>query len=276
MNVRVLFGQCAQRQGIELATDHVLALAARQPLAERIRLSGKRIAAEKHPGARPVIQVAEHHRLYRHRRAGHLALEVVVTPIGHRPLRIPRVENRGHRGAQLGMRIGGHTAARRADHLAEQLPEPSVGVARERRTASLGEDPLDLVVDAEVQDGVHHSRHAGRRAAAHRHQQRHRAAPEGVARFGLQPRQALADLRPQPRHEIVGRFEVLPAGIDRRDECRRGRQTRGADLGQAVSLATDHRSGVDTAAVEAHDELAVREQTGRGRPGPDGGRRRCH
>src|SRR3546814_11647731 len=57
-------------------------------------------------------------------------------------------------------------------HVAEHLDEAAVAVVGEAPvTGGLGEAFHRLVVEAEVEDGVHHARHRGARAGAHGHKE---------------------------------------------------------------------------------------------------------
>ena len=59
------------------------------------------------------------------------------------------------------------------DDVAVHLDEAAVAVPREARVAGLGRQRLDgLVVEAEVEDRVHHAGHRVAGAGADRHQQR--------------------------------------------------------------------------------------------------------
>jgi hypothetical protein len=51
------------------AADDIVALAARQPFAERHGLPAERVTAEQHTGSGLPAQVAEDHHLYGHRAA---------------------------------------------------------------------------------------------------------------------------------------------------------------------------------------------------------------
>ncbi len=61
-----------------------------------------------------------------------------------------------------------------AEHdLAVHLDEAAIAVLGEARIAALARQALDgVVVEAEIEDRVHHARHRGARAGAHRDQQR--------------------------------------------------------------------------------------------------------
>src|SRR5690606_13858448 len=82
-----------------------------------------------------------------------------------------------------------------ADDVAEHLDEAPVGVPGEPRVAGPGGEPLDgAVVEAEVEDGVHHPRHRLARPGADRDEQRVAGVAEALAGALLQTTEGLADL----------------------------------------------------------------------------------
>lgn len=57
-------------------------------------------------------------------------------------------------------------------HVAEHVEKPAIGVVGEAAAAALGEAGDDLVVEAEVEHGVHHAGHGDGGPGAHGQQQR--------------------------------------------------------------------------------------------------------
>ena len=81
------------------------------------------------------------------------------------------------------------------DDLAVHLDQPPVRVVGEARVAGRRGEPLDrLVVQAEVEDRVHHPRHRDRGARADRDEQRVGRVAEALAGALLEPRDVLVDL----------------------------------------------------------------------------------
>ena len=79
---------------------------------------------------------------------------------------------------------------------AEHLDEAAVAIVREPRIAGLGHQALDrLVVEAEVEDGVHHARHGELRAGAHAQQQRIGGVAQLLAGQAFELLQRFPDLR---------------------------------------------------------------------------------
>ena len=72
-------------------------------------------------------------------------------------------------------------------HLAEHLNEAAVAIVGEARVAGLGGEALGgFVVEAKVEDGVHHARHGEPGAGAHAEQKRIGGIAQLLAEFLLQ------------------------------------------------------------------------------------------
>ena len=85
------------------------------------------------------------------------------------------------------------------DGLAEHLDQPAVGVPREPRVVRLDREPVHrVVVEPDVEDGLHHPGHRELRPRPHRHQQGVIRVAQLLAPRRLQRRQVLGDLRVQP------------------------------------------------------------------------------
>ena len=131
-----------------------------------------------------------------------------------------------------------HVVIQVQDHVRIHLDEPSIGIEGETSVAGqLGQAFHRLVVEAEVQDRVHHARHRGAGARSNGDQQ-------GIARFAEPLASQLFHARQSRRHltlQVVGiasliGVEVRAAlGGDR--EPRRHRQAQGAHLRQVGALA---------------------------------------
>ena len=204
--------RCACVLRIPATTSSPCAFA--EVVAVRDLLAGRRVARERHAGARVLAAVAEHHRHDVHRGAEVVA-DLVLTPVVDRPLAVPRAEDGVDRQAQLVLRVLREVLARcargRSRGSVRSAPlrssasrsvscafgpfaalasssacsNASAGTSitilpniwMNRRYASRANrtsppvcvgEPLDrAVVQAEVQDGVHHPRHRELRARAH-------------------------------------------------------------------------------------------------------------
>ena len=198
-------------------------------------------------GARPVP--AAEHRLDG-------AAQLVLGALGERLARVAlddllvgvdQVAQQLHR--HLGVRRGAGQLLGRLEERVELLAgqfqhdapvhgdETPVRVEGEALVAGLGGQALDrLVVQPEVEDGVHHPGHGELGARAHRHQQGVGGIADLLAHGLLQPAPRLGHLGVEPlgppaRH-------VVPAGVGRNGETGRHRQLEyRRHLGQVGALA---------------------------------------
>ncbi len=150
-------------------------------------------------------------------------------------------------------------------HLREHLHEAAVAVPRESLVACLADDPLNRdVVEPEVEDGVHHSRHRERRAGAHRDEQRVVRVAELLAHLGFELAHVLDDLLGQAGREAgwIG-VVILHARLTADREARRNRQPHVGHLREVGPLATKDELHVlvalGVAAAECVDTLDVRQ-----------------
>ncbi len=146
------------------------------------------------------------------------------------------------------------------NHVGIHLDEAAIGVVGEPPISGAPRQTLDgPVVEAEIEHGVHHARHRGPRARAHRNEQRivfiAKARADGRGdriERGLHPRfQLLGELSPEvvvDRAKLGGDGE---AGRDRKPEPRH--------LGEVSALAAEPiaigRRAVGAAAAEAVDQF---------------------
>ncbi len=126
------------------------------------------------------------------------------------------------------------------DDVAEHLQEPAVGVVREARIARLlGQRRGGDVVQAEVQDRLHHARHRDGRAAAHRHEQRGRRVAEAAAAALLERRQSRVDLLLQALGPVAAGVHRVHAGGGRDREAVGHGQPEPRHLGEPGALAAE-------------------------------------
>src|SRR6185503_13165623 len=128
-----------------------------------------------------------------------------------------------------------------AEHdVAVHLHEAPVAVPREARVAGLLRERLDgLVVEAEVEDRVHHPGHRVARARAHRHQQRVLQVAERLAGLLLDRGDAGVHLATQ--HRRIGALVGVVVGADLGGDGEPGRyrQADAAHLGEVRPLAAE-------------------------------------
>ena len=85
---------------------------------------------------------------------------------------------------EIVQRLFEHVTGDVEDDLAEHLHEPAVRVVREALVVRLlGEALHGVVVEPEVEDGVHHPGHRERRAGTDRHEQRIDGVAEALVHF---------------------------------------------------------------------------------------------
>jgi len=134
-------------------------------------------------------------------------------------------------------------AGRRShDHVAEHVDEAAVAVPACARVAgALDEAQHRLVVQAEIENGIHHARHGNRGARTHRHQQ----GVLGIAQLLLHLGFELLELGLELLQHPLGIFAfvrgVIGARFGRDREARRHRQARVRHFGEVGALAAEDR-----------------------------------
>ena len=118
--------------------------------------------------------------------------------------------------------------------------EAAIAVVGEPLVARLGgQTGGGLVVEPEVQDGVHHAGHRGARARADRDQQRVRRVAELGAHQLLHPRHRAADVGVELLGELLAVGVELGADLGGDGESRGDRQADVGHLGQVRALAAE-------------------------------------
>ncbi len=135
----------------------------------------------------------------------------------------------------LGYRLEAH------DHVAVHLHEAAVGVPGESFVARLARQPGHrLVIEAEVEDGVHHAGHRGARTGAHRQQQRIGRIAELLAHLLLDERNALEHFGlDQLDHGILAFFGVDRAHLGADREAGRHRNSQATHFRKVGTLASE-------------------------------------
>jgi hypothetical protein len=143
------------------------------------------------------------------------------------------------------------------DGLAEHLDQPAIGVPGEALVARLlGQPPHRLVVQADVEDGLHHPRHGRRGARPDRDQQRVGRVAQGLAHGLLERLQVLGHLVVElGRRAAV--LEVVTAGVGRDREAGRDGQAEVGHLRQVGALAAQQVLLVLVALAEVEDPLLL-------------------
>ncbi len=197
----------------------------------------------------------------------------------HRPLPAPGAEDRLHGGLELLHRVGGESGGDGAElgddllqgfhtelgvgghvvcgpmlrqhlleivvgdaenHRAEHLHEAAIGVVDE---AGVGREchhaASNLIVEPDVEDGVHHPRHRELRTRATRNQQGIGGIPEALPGLGLDPLESGRDLVPRSLGEGLAGIEVGEAGFGRHRETGWNRDSDPGHLAEVGSLAAE-------------------------------------
>ena len=141
--------------------------------------------------------------------------------------------------------------------------EAAIAVEGEAAVAGQGSKPLDrLIVQAEVQDRVHHPRHGGAGSRTDRDQQRIPRIAEGLADDSLDRLQPGGDLAGQRIGIGLAVRIIVDAGFRRDGEARRHRQAERRHLGEVGPLAAEQvlhrRIAVGRAPAEAVHPLSHR------------------
>ena len=125
-------------------------------------------------------------------------------------------------------------------HVGIHRDEATIGIVGEAWIARLARQRRDrLVVEAEVEHGVHHARHRRARARAHRDQERICAVAESLAGDTADLEQRGVDLRAQPIGITLVVGVELRADVSRDGEAGRHRQAEIGHLGEARALAAE-------------------------------------
>ena len=142
------------------------------------------------------------------------------------------------------------------DHVGVHLDEPAVGVPGEAGVLGLlGEGLHHHVVEAQVQDGIHHAGHGGPGAGADGHQQGVVLVPEALAGNVLQLAHILHDLVLDLLIDGAAVLVVLGAGLGGDGEALGHRHTQVGHLRQVGALAAQQLAHGAVALGEEIDEL---------------------
>ena len=140
--------------------------------------------------------------------------------------------------------------------LAEHLHESPVRVVREPLVPRLlGQAADRTIVEPEVEDGVHHSRHRERRPRANRDEQRVGVVPEPLAHLLLERRERGGDLLHQAVGEAVAGRHVRLARLGGDRESRGNGKAEVRHFGEVGALAAEQELLVLAALLEGVDVL---------------------
>jgi hypothetical protein len=122
-------------------------------------------------------------------------------------------------------------------HLGETLHQAPVAVPGQTWIAGTADDRLDGdVVDPDIEQGLHHSGHRHRGAAAHRDQQRPAASAEAQPALALDVADAFGQCIAQFARRTAGRLLEMAGKAGRQNKGLRHRQTGSSHGGQVAGL----------------------------------------
>ena len=212
----------------------VLALRVEHDVAVQDRLAGGRVAREQDARPRVDAAVPEDHRLHRDGRA-EIVGDPFASPVGPRPVAVPRPEDRLDREAELGPRVVRHL--RDAHHVPEHRREALAAVPRELLAAGrAGQPGRRRVRQAQVQDRVHHPGHRDRSAGPNADQERRPRPAERLIHQPLDPGHVLAELGVQAVGPAMRQVFGTGRGRDRERRWHGQAEVAGHD-GQVGGLA---------------------------------------
>ena len=140
--------------------------------------------------------------------------------------------------------------------LAEHLHEAPVRVVGEALVAGLLREPAHgVVVETEVEDGVHHPRHRERRTGADRDEERVGGRAELLAHLRLERLAGRRDLVHEPGGQRVAARHVGVARLGRDREAGRYGQTDDGHLGEVRALAAEQELLLLAPLFEGEDVL---------------------
>ena len=124
----------------------------------------------------------------------------------------------------------------------EHLDKAAVAIPGKTRVLRLGDETLDrIVVEAQVEDRVHHAGHGERSARANRHEQRIGGVAELLAAAGLEVGLGGNDLVECAFGPEVAGTGVLDTGLAGNGKATGNRQADAAHLGKVCALAAKHK-----------------------------------
>ena len=141
------------------------------------------------------------------------------------------------------------------------LDEAAVGVISKALVVGhLGKAFDNLIVEAQVQDGVHHARHGSSGAGTDRNQQRVVLVAKLFAGQLLQLSQILKDLRLDFRADLLAVLIVLGAGLSGDGEALRNRHAQNGHLSKVGTLAAEQLTHLGVALGESINKFLAQRK----------------
>ena len=166
------------------------------------------------------------------------------------------------RGLEISQRLLEAVAVDAVDDLAVHLDQPAVGVPREAGVPGRRSEAFDRrVVQAEVEDRVHHPGHRHRRPGADRDEERIRRIAETPPCALLERRDVLRDLLVEPLWNLPARGHVGAACIGGHGEAGGHGDPETGHLGEADALSPEKLATAARVLVEVEDVAHLREES---------------
>lgn len=128
------------------------------------------------------------------------------------------------------------------DDVGEHLDKAAIAVPSKARVLRLGDEAQDgIVVEAQIEDRVHHAGHGERSARAHRDEQRIVGISELLAAAGFEVGLGGNDLVKRAGRPNIAGTGVLNAGLAGNGKATGDRQADTAHLGKVSALAAKHK-----------------------------------
>ena len=144
--------------------------------------------------------------------------------------------------ACLGQRVLEQVGIDTHNDVGEHLDKAAVAIPGKTRVLRLGDETLNgVVVEAQVEDRVHHAGHGERSARANRHEQRVGGVAELLAAAGLEVGLGGNDLIECAFGPDVAGAGVLDTGLAGNGKTTGNRQADAAHLGKVCALAAKHK-----------------------------------
>ena len=127
------------------------------------------------------------------------------------------------------------------DDVGEHLDKAAIAIPSKARVLGLRDEALDgIVVEAQVENRVHHAGHGERSTRAHRHEQRVGGIAEFLAAAGLEVGLGGNDLIECTLGPHIAGTGVLDTGLTGNGKATGNRQADTAHLGKVCTLAAEH------------------------------------
>jgi hypothetical protein len=167
-----------------------------------------------------------------------------------------------------------------ASDVAEDREEAPVAIPGEALVLGPAHQAPDrLIVEAEIEDGIHHARHGGPSPRANGDEEGPLGIAQPIAHLAFEPGEIALDLRPQRRRVLAARRVIGRPRLGRDGEAGWNRYAEIGHLGQLAPLAAEQMAErARPLGLARREEVHVLRRAGRrlARPLPRSYRRALH